>query len=166
MSTYKEANSCASKKKDCDSNWAYYTGGFQKDGGTSLSGYVRALEPRTHARVFDGILAVRCWRDKDTEEPSTDPDTHSKALLQLDRALDRALVVIVINRLNQWNAADGDEKAAHWAFLQVLGPAADRLIRARDTEAADTLMSAWSSDGTNTGSADLIAILNRVVPCP
>ena len=59
-----------------------------------------------------------------------------------------------------------ETKTAHWAFLQVLGPAADRLIRVRDTEAADTLMSAWSSDGINIGSADLIATLNRVVPYP
>ena len=79
---------------------------------------------------------------------------------------DRAVVVLLIDRLNRWNGSAGDQKDAHWAFLGVLGPAADRLIRARDAEAADSLKATWNSDGAEVDSNAVIALLNRVVPCP
>ena len=163
VSAFKEANSCASKSKDCDSAWAYYTGGEQVDGGLGLSKYVREIEPATHQAVFNGILAIRCWREQDNDPmSSSQPEVHQRALRQLDSALDRALAAVLIDRLNTWNGSD----AAAWAFLQVLGPVADRAVRAIDPAKADTLAAAWAGDGSDQDAATLAGHLNDLFPCP
>lgn len=91
VSTYKEAFTCATARKDCDSAWAYYTGGKQaSETALGLGGEVAALHPAIHQAVFDGLLAVRCWRDLDAGEQAGDDALHARALAQLDRALQRA----------------------------------------------------------------------------
>jgi hypothetical protein len=133
VSPYKEALSCASgdTAKDCDSAWAYYTGqdassAADRGAGIGLSAIVRALEPETHDRIWDGLLAVRCWRDLDRGAPlggapfgdATMPELRDRARAQLDRAMLRGIVAIAIARLGDLEAATGDDRAAHLAFLE------------------------------------------------
>ena len=97
VSTYKEAFTCADKAKDCDSAWAYFTGGKQEDETQlGLAGEVHALDPAVHAAVFDALLAVRCWRDLDSAEQAEDDALHQRALAELDRALNRAWEVVAV----------------------------------------------------------------------
>jgi hypothetical protein len=60
---------------DCDSSWGYYTVGVERDAPAqqTFARYVRALEPATHQRVWDGLLAVHCWRELDGGLLSTTP---------------------------------------------------------------------------------------------
>ena len=82
---------------------------------------MRRIEQETHSRIFDGLLAIRCWRENDTEDPAVDPERHFQAATQLDRGLDRGLVVILQERLKVWSAAEGQAKAKAWAFLEIEG---------------------------------------------
>ncbi|MCZ7687474.1 MAG: hypothetical protein M5U28_55530 [Sandaracinaceae bacterium] len=65
VSTYKESLTCTRTAQDCDSAYAYYTGGEAARGGLGLAEDVAAVDPAAHERAWDGLLAVRCWRDLD-----------------------------------------------------------------------------------------------------
>jgi len=133
LSVYKEANTCLLKEKDCDSSWAYYTGGFDRAGGIGLSGEVSSLSDLAHARIWDGFAAVRCWRELypiAEFETVDDVDAEGQALLddaydQLGRAQWYGWSRIVRDRLEQLTNSCGAEADAHWAFLQIAGPVLD-----------------------------------------
>ena len=142
VSTHKEANTCASAAKDCDSTYAYYTGDFDRDGGIGLSGYYRASVPEAHEAVWDGILALRCWRDLDPatlEEEATDLDTQAKAIAQLDEGLLYGFVRLVTQRARGLADKNGADLDAEWAFLQITGGVLDRELSLRDETLAAAL---------------------------
>ena len=57
VSQYKESYTCTTKAKDCDSAYAYYTGGEPARGGIGLAGRVAEADPAAHDRAWDGL-----WR--------------------------------------------------------------------------------------------------------
>lgn len=162
ISVYKETNTCAllypgndGKRDDCDSGWAYYTGGRERsatlDDQIGLAREIRSLDEDAHTRIVDGIFAVRCWRDIDTSGTSPDPlptydmrDSLSERALfdraheQLDDALDYGFAQVLIDRLEQLRSSTGDTQRYHLAFLQtVLAPIEARTI----TDAGGTSIS-------------------------
>ena len=164
VSAYKEAVTCVAKPKDCDSSWAYYGGGKQRDEELlGLGGLVQAADGGTHDAAFDAHLGLRCWRDLDPAELSEDPQLHERALGQLEAALDRALVVVLRERLG---LLDGAEAPEQWAFLEVLGPVADRALRLKDAGAADALRDGWAGGMEGFDAADARSSLDAVLPCP
>ncbi len=169
ISTYKESLTCTTVTDDCDSAWAYYTGGVQRGDPmhAAFSRRVIAAEPATHDRIWDGLLAVRCWRALDTATPATDTALRERARNQLDAALTRGVVAVFAARLRAMAAAAGAERDAHFAFVKVLAPLLDRAVRARDAAAADTLRTQLA--GTDPAAVDaprVIAALDRAIPCP
>lgn len=165
VSSHKEATTCTVAAKDCDSSYAYYTGGQDRDGGLGLAGYVSELAPDTHDRVWDGILAVRCWRDLDPAEEATDLDTRDLAIAQLDRALLHGVATVVLDRLASWETAEGVAKDADAAFLAILGPVLDREAGERDATNAAVLADAWD-DLESADTAALAAAIEAIFPCP
>lgn len=153
VSIYKEATTCAllypgndGKREDCDSAWAYYTGGRERsarlEDEIGLAREVRHLSERGHERILDGIFAVRCWRDIDTSGMAPDPLpaydmpdllTHralfERAREQLDVALDHGFARILIDRLRRMRETSGDEQRYHLTFLRtLLAPIAERTV--------------------------------------
>lgn len=153
LSVYKEANTCAylypgndGKREDCDSAWAYYTGGRERAAMPSdeiaFAREVRSVDEAAHTRILDGLYAVRCWRELDTSGPPptplpayTMPDGLSQRALferareQLDDALDYGFAQILIDRLGRLRASTGDEQRYHLAFLRtLLAPVPERTI--------------------------------------
>jgi hypothetical protein len=166
VSTYKEANSCVGKAKDCDSAWAYFGAG-DTPGDAAIGGfgaYVKDLDQGAYDAVFDGLLAVRCWRDLDDAETAENDALHQQALAQLDPALDYAYSLIIIDRLNGYAAAAAEDQVALWANLEIIGKSLDRAARARDAAAADRLMAIWNSDDPDAAAA--VAELEILFPCP
>jgi hypothetical protein len=166
VSTYKEANSCVGKAKDCDSAWAYFGAGDTAAdnalGGFGL--YVQELDQNAYEAVFDGLLAVRCWRDLDDAETAENDALHQQALAQLDPALDYAYSLIIIDRLNGYIGAGTDiEREARWANIELLGRSLDRAARAKDAGAADRLMAIWDSDDPDAEAA--VSELEILFPC-
>ncbi|MBI2389010.1 MAG: hypothetical protein HYV09_05270 [Deltaproteobacteria bacterium] len=162
VSAHKEATTCASKAADCDSMWAKYSGGEPRTSAKGLSRYVRARSPTAHDRAYDGLLAVRCWRDLDNPSGvAADLATRDRARTQLDRALLRGLAVIVRQRSLE-RACGGA-----WQGVRVLGAVLDRAATARDAAKAAVLraeLAKTTPDGVD--QAKLLGALDALFPCP
>jgi len=186
LSPYKESLSCTTTARDCDSAWAYYTGGADRDGGYGLAREVRTLDRETHDRIWDGLLAVRCWRDLDPAPIATMTALRDRARRQMDRALERGMVQVVVDRLRRWARSSGPDRAAHLAFLRTLlspipettitdamgmrytVPARpslmDRTISARSEEDARYIASEIMQPDPD--ASGIIARLEALFPCP
>ena len=161
-SVYKEATSCATTATDCDSGYAYYTGGEPRGGGLGLSHYVQIRSPQAHDRMWDGLLAMRCWRDLDNPTGAAqDPARQNLARAQLDRALLRGVALIVRQR-SEKAACDGA-----WEFVRVLGPVLGREAALRDSAAAQVLATeVTKANGAEVNVDDLTSAIDTAFPCP
>ncbi|HEY0135144.1 MAG TPA: hypothetical protein VGB85_13740, partial [Nannocystis sp.] len=179
-SVYKEAFTCATEDPaDCDSAWAYYTGLEPMNSGKGLSRAVLDNSKEAHERIWDGIRAVRCWRDLSKDEggyPFLEMvDADSRALFeqaweQLDQALHRGFAVIVrehVEAYKQSACGEGDlYLPAAWAYLQIAGPVLQREAAERDATKAKVLADLWASDApTEQQLVDGIAALDAIFPC-
>lgn len=166
VSAIKEATTCTDVTKDCDSAWAYYTGGTGRDAPAGLAAEIDALAPETHHRAFDGVLAVRCWRDLDTAVPADDLALRDRAIDQLDRALVRGMAIIIRQHFASLECATGNYRAASFEALKILVPLFDRETRARDSTAADTLMKQVTGSVDQVDVTAAIDALESTYPCP
>jgi hypothetical protein len=162
---------------DCDSAWANYAGGAQADGDVlGFARLVREHSPGTHQRIFDGILAARCFRDLysiDDYPTYTDLPADGQALFdnaweQIDDAVSRGFVVVLRQHLlAQDDEACSSATAANWAFVTIAGGALDREIRERDEAAADELATIYALTAPTTEDIErAVELLDQAVPCP
>ena len=160
--------SCTTKPQDCDSSWAYYSGGTPRDAPIGLGKLVRALGQETHDRVYDAELAVRCWRNLDNETGvATDTARRDLAFSQLDRALLRGVALLLRQRATELSCTTGDVKEARFAFVTTLGPFLDRAARDRDAPSADVLSrEVHRASAAEVDVAALTAALDTLFPCP
>lgn len=134
ISSYKESLTCAPVAGDCDSAAGYYAGSAGRSDAIQY-GLARELLAlgdtgrAAHDRIWDALLAVRCWRAMDggSTMPSTNEALREQARLQLDRALTRGVVMILQSRLRAFASTDANparalERQAHAAWLGVVGP--------------------------------------------
>ncbi|WAS94014.1 hypothetical protein [Nannocystis punicea] len=179
LSVYKEANTCATvAPKDCDSAWAYYTGGEAIDAPIGIAAEVQALSANAHERIHDGIMATRCWRDiaQDMGEyplldelPTDQQDLFAQGWEQLDQGLHRGYAVIVRDYMQQYvdAACSSAETNVLWAFLQVAGPVLGREAEERAASAAADLAGLWAAEAPGPEEvAKGIAALDEIFPCP
>lgn len=168
VSAHKEAVTCGTTPRDCDSSWAYATGGAPRDAPIGLLRPVAALGPETHDRVHDGTLAVRCWRNLDHEAgPATDLALQARAVAQLDRALLRGVALIARERFRALSCHGPAEAAADLAFLRTLVPFLDREARARDPAAAAVLAEQAARERAEAVDVPAAtAALDALFPCP
>lgn len=167
VSVYKESTTCSDTQKDCDSSYAYYTGGEARSGGLGLARYVRSVSQQAHDRIWDGILAVRCWRDLDSGSPATDLTTRDQALAQMDRALLRGMALIVNSRVAAYEAAPcAAAQQALWAAVQLLGGVLDREATVRDAAKARTLREELAKAGAEANLDAITGALDDVFDCP
>jgi hypothetical protein len=161
-STFKEATTCAKTAKDCDSSYAYYSGGEPRSGGLGLSRYARARSLQAHDRVWDGILGVRCWRDLDNPTgEAQNVALRDQARAQLDRALLRTVALIVRQRA-QMLPCD-----AAWETVRILGPVLGREASERDpTNAALLRAEVTRATQDEVNVTALVAALDAIFPCP
>lgn len=156
ISAYSEVNTCTTTPKDCDSAWAYYTGGTERCAPKGLARYVQEVAPQAHERAYDATLAVRCWRNLDNEtSAAANTDLRNQALAQLDRATLRGVARILRERFLQLSQGTPEERQARLAFIQTLAPLLDREARVRNAAQADVLK-AQSSKAT-AGEVDTAA---------
>lgn len=168
VSALSEVMSCTTRAQDCDSCWAYYTGGTPRHAPLGLAKEVAALGPETHQRAYDATLAVRCWRNLDNETGvATDTALRDRALAQLDRALVRGVALLLRQRVTELGCSTGAVLDARWAYAQVLAPFLDRAVRERDVTQADVLRTelAKATPGA-VNAAAVAAALDTVFPCP
>jgi hypothetical protein len=164
VSVYKEAVTCSVAPKDCDSSLAYYAGSITREEAKGLSKYVKALEQETHDRVFDGSLAVRCWRDldKSTDGKDLEPALHARALAQLDKALHKGVAAVVKAQLQKLSSPLGDAAQVH---VDILGRSLLREAKARDAAKA-AILEAELNKLPNPDVKAATDALDALFPCP
>ncbi|MFK7985235.1 MAG: hypothetical protein AB8I08_04320 [Sandaracinaceae bacterium] len=166
-STAKEAFTCTRTAKDCDSAYAYYTGGEPARGGIGLAADVARTAPEAHDRAWDGILALRCWRDLDDAEVATDTVLRDRARAQLDRAVTQGVAMLVRARLVQACETEGETLLYHWTFARTLAPALQRAALERDPAQAGALTDALLPERPGAGDATrAIEALDALFDCP
>lgn len=167
VSPYKESLTCTTTAKDCDSSYAYYTGGEAARGGIGLARYVREVDPAAHDRAWDGILAVRCWRDLDDATVATMLEMRERARQQYDRALMDGVAAVIRDRLLRFDAATGDAKTYWWEMLRVFGPVLDVVMEARAPDRAAIYAAELArTDPATVDVAAAIAAIDAVFDCP
>ncbi len=166
-SVSKESFTCTTSAKDCDSAWAYYNGGTSRDDGLALAAEIRSVDIAAHNRVFDGILALRCWRDLDFQPEATMLDLRDRARAQLDTALSFGLAQVIRQRILDICDAEGDALAVQWAGLSILLRALKATAEAGDASAAQVIAEAAAQ--ANPGDVDMTALvsaIDTVYTCP
>lgn len=178
LSVYKEANTClTSVPNDCDSSWAYYTGGFDRAGGIGFSAEVRQRSELAHQAIWDGFSAFRCLRELVPldDDPSLDDLTADQTALfhaangQLSDALAYGLALIVRDALVSQREVCEVEAAANWAFIRVLGPVlSEDALRKNAGEVFAPASAAWATDAPPDAAAlrAAVAAIDAVFPCP
>ncbi|WP_224244314.1 hypothetical protein [Hyalangium gracile] len=168
ISPISEVNTCTTTPNDCDSSWAYYTGGTERGAPVGLASYVRNVGPQTHDRAYDAALAVRCWRNLDNETgAATNTALRDRALAQYDKALLRGVALILRQRLTQLPQGSEEDQRVRLTFINTLGPFLDREARTRNPALADTL----KAEVSKTSAADVdvdaaTAALDSLFSCP
>ena len=171
-SVYKEATTCRATPADCDSGWAYYTGGEHRDAGKGFSRYVRALDLETHQRAFDAILAVRCWRGLDVVADANDDAMYAmlrtRAIAQLDVAALRGVVLIIKSRLSRLDGQTGVDAEVTWEMLRTYGPVLNRAATALGGAEATTWTTEIGKQGVPTMAQRnaMHHALDVLFPCP
>jgi hypothetical protein len=166
VSAIKEATTCTDTAKDCDSCWAYYSGGTPRDMPIGLARDIDCYGPETHDRAYDGVLAVRCWRDLDPDEIATDLELRDLAIAQLDFALLRGMGILIRQRFEELECSSGDYRAAALEELRILVPLFDRETRERDPVVADLLADEVAKDADAIDVDAVTAAIDEVYPCP
>ncbi|MCP3141313.1 hypothetical protein [Pyxidicoccus xibeiensis] len=168
VSPLSEVTSCGGAPKDCDSAWAYYTGGTERAVPKGLAAYVKALGPETHERAYDAALAVRCWRNLDNETgTATNTAMQQRALNQYDTALLRGTALILRQRLTELTCGDTEGNGARLAFINTIGPFFDRAARAINPARADALKAEVEKTDAEAVDVDAaVAALDALFPCP
>lgn len=171
LSVVKEAIfSCppADYSGDCDASWGYYNGATERGNPLGFGSDVAAVSPQSNERIFDGIAAMRCWRDAypaDMDADTTDP-LFEAGSAQLDRAATEGVAVILRDRLSQ-QLACGDDPEANWAYIQVLGQAIIKPAQDADTGQAATWEALIASEAPT--AEEILAgaaALDALFPCP
>ena len=154
--------------EDCDGVWGHYNAAQQRDkANTGLSRYFSEINPAIHDRVFDAILAVRCWRDLDQALPSKDAAKYQLSLDQVDRAELFGVVQVLRARLDRLACNRGEGREADNAFFGIIGGFLDRPIRALDAAKADKLKALVARPALDDADAPAAkAILDALFPCP
>ncbi len=159
-SVSKEGFTCTTKAKDCDSAYAYYTGGREARGGIGLAGAIASVDPDAHDRAWDGVFALRCWRDLDDADTAVDLELRDRARAQLDRAVTDGVSAVVRAAVE-----DACDDSARWAFVQVLGRALFHNARANDATSADVIEDAVGTDD-GADAVALMSALDTAFVCP
>ncbi len=166
VSSFKESTTCAETPKDCDSCWAYYSGGTERDAPIGLAAEIDVWAPETHDRVYDGVLAVRCWRDLDQTVPAADTAMQALAQDQLDFALLRGMGVLIRQYFLEFSCTTGNYQEAALEALRVLIPLFDRETRELDASVADLLESETANDAADVNVTAALDVIDEIYPCP
>lgn len=161
ISSFAEANSCFEDLGDCDSASGYYSGSRTRDDSHGLAVYMKARSPQVHERVWDGLLALQCWRDLDSAIPPANVPLQTQAKTQLDTALLRGMALIVRQKVEN---IDCPEAAIGAKFL---GELLDRASRERDAAKADIIKAELAkADATTIDKKAVTDAIDALFPCP
>jgi hypothetical protein len=165
VSVYKEANSCTTTKVDCDSAHGYYNGVTPRNAPRGLARVIAEVSQEAHEDIFDATLAVHCWREQDSADTAVNLELRDRATAEIDEALDLGLALVIADRLLQFDAAQGEEREAHWAWIQVAGQAIGRAVAEKDPALAQAAAAILGGDGSDVDAEMVGALLFDLFDC-
>ena len=154
---------------DCDAAAAYYTQDPKRDQPRGIARYVSALSPETHQRIFDALLAERCWRDIDKAFPtdSTTSTYYPVAQAQLNKAYLRGEALILRSRIASIGCASGEHQGAAIESVKILGELIDQQATLIDATNGSKLRTYTASPTSDPGAiAAALQALDAVFACP
>jgi hypothetical protein len=164
VSYYKEGLGCQLELNQCDSTSAYWAGNQDRTAAPigGLGKYVKPLSAEAYERGWDAVLAMRCWRDLDNPSGiGMNVELMNRVGVQLDRAGDHALALIVRHRLQNLGCA------AAWETVKVLGGVLDRAATVADAAQAKVLRDELAkADPATVDVSAAISALEKLFPCP
>ena len=164
VSYYKEGLGCQVELNQCDSTSAYWAGNQDRTAAPTggLARYIKPLSPEAYERGWDAVLAMRCWRDLDNPSGvGSNVELMNRVGVQLDRAGDHALALIVRHRLQNLGCGSA------WETVKVLGGVLDRAATAADPAAAKVLRDELAkAEPTTVDTTAAITALEKLFPCP
>jgi hypothetical protein len=164
VSYYKEGLGCQLELNQCDSTSSYWAGNQDRTAAPTggLGKYVKPLSSEAYERGWDAVLAMRCWRDLDNPTGiGSNIDLMARVGVQLDRAGDHALALIVRHRLQNLGCA------AAWETVKVLGGVLDRAATAKDAAVAKVLRDELAkADPMTVDVKTATSALEKLFPCP
>jgi hypothetical protein len=176
LSTVKEANTCfTAAAKDCDSAWAYYTGGTNRAGGLGLSAAFREVGFGANDAVWDGVSAFRCLRDLEPsdDDPSLDdltPEGRTRfeaATAQLEGALAFGTARVVRSRLDDLLISCDAEAAGEWELVRTFARVLEPTAVARDAAQWEVVREVLDDAGpTEDDLVTLATAVDAVFACP
>ena len=153
---------------DCDSAAGYYTQISPRSAPTGLARYVFRQGPQTHQRIYDALLAERCWREDQTlpAKASLQP-LYDLAQAQLAKATLRGEALILRERIGRIACSAGDAQQANIEFVKVLGGLLDHGAARYDATNAAKLK-AFTADPKNEAAAISAAqaAIDAIFACP
>ncbi|MET0592685.1 MAG: hypothetical protein ABW133_08300 [Polyangiaceae bacterium] len=164
VSYYKEGLGCQVELNQCDSTSAYWGGNQDRTAAPTggLGRYIKDLSPEGYERGWDAVLAMRCWRDLDNPTGTgSNVELMNRVGVQLDRAGDHALALIVRHRLQNLGCG------AAWETVKILGGVLDRAATVNDAASAEILRNELAK--TDPQAVDVKAAtsaLEKAFPCP
>ncbi|MCA9649254.1 MAG: hypothetical protein H6712_13375 [Myxococcales bacterium] len=172
LSVIKEATfSCppADFSGDCDAAWGYYSGATDRGSPLGYGADVIALSPQTNERVFDGLAAMRCFRDgypSDMDADTSDP-LYVAGRDQLDRANNHAAAIVLRDRMGQQLPLCGSEADANWAWVQTFGQGLIKPAEDTDATQAGVLTSLLANDAPTPEDIQAgVTAIDALFPCP
>jgi len=166
VSANKEATTCFGTPKDCDSCWAYYSGGTPRETPIGLAADIDWHAPETHDRVYDGVLALRCWRDLDPSVPADNVTLQELAIDQMDRALLRGMAIIIRQHFVELTCSTKDYREGAHEALRFLIQLFDRETRDRNPIVADLLLTEIAKQVEQVNVDEAIEAIDSLYPCP
>ncbi len=168
VSALSEVRTCTTRAQDCDSCWAYYSGGTPRDQPKGLARAIQAFVPEAHQRAYDGTLAVRCWRNLDNETGTAmNVMLRERAFDQLDKAMLRGLGVVFRQRVAELSCTSGETREARLAFVKVLAPLFARPLKERNASAAAVVATELAKpDAASVDVSAVTTALDAAFPCP
>jgi hypothetical protein len=154
---------------DCDSAAGYYTQVSTRESPAGLARLVAALGPETHNRIYDALLAERCWRDIDRAMPAQYQyrSFYELAQYQLDKAALRGEALILRERIGRILCGTAEAQQASIEFVKVLGGLLDHAATLLDPTHAAQLR-AFTADPRVAADAVAAAqtALDALFTCP
>jgi hypothetical protein len=164
VSYYKEGLGCQVELNQCDSTSAYWGGNQDRTAAPTggLGRYIKSLSPEAYERGWDAVLAMRCWRDLDNPSGvGSNTELMNRVGVQLDRAGDHALALIVRHRLQNLGCGPA------WETVKILGGVLDRAATAADAATATVLRAELAkADPTTVDVSAATSALEKLFPCP
>ena len=168
LSSLSEVQTCANESKNCDSAWAYYTGGTARHAPAGLAAYVKGTQ--LHEQAYDAALAVRCWRDLDLAPFASNIELQYRALKQYDKALIRVLTHVLRQKVVEWEGSlgslDAENSLSRQAFVQTLFGLMETGVIQKSSPRLQELKGLIESPSPNAATVGKMnELMDEVFPC-